>query len=102
MRGSRSPEFTNDEEFPFYQSQISMSLGRVVGFFDENHEHFYILLLDHKHNLQPSKDYSYKVGDTTQMFCEYTSLLMEVARIKGIQCIAEGGNCKNELGSVPA
>lgn len=50
----------NEEDFPLYQFQISMANGRVVGFFDENWV-FNIVLVDPNHNMQPSKDYDYRV-----------------------------------------
>ncbi|RYZ84329.1 MAG: hypothetical protein EOP06_18260 [Proteobacteria bacterium] len=50
----------NEEEFSFYQFQISMGTGRFMGFWDAL-DVFNIVLLDPMHNLQPSKDYNYKV-----------------------------------------
>jgi len=91
----------NEEDYPFYQFQISKALGRVVGYFDETYQHFYIVLLDHKHNLQPSKHNDYKVDDTTELFCELTSLMMDIDRIRGIKCSSEGCKCKNELVLLP-
>ena len=52
----------NADSFPMCQFQISMALGRIVGFWDENNV-FNVVLLDPLHNIQPSKDYGYKVDD---------------------------------------
>jgi len=61
----------NDVEYPILQFTISKSMGRVAGFFDEESSVFYIVLLDPKHNLQPSKDHGYKVDDTTPLPTPY-------------------------------
>ena len=61
----------NDIEYPILQFTISRSMGRVAGFFDEESSVFYIVLLDPKHNLQPSKDHDYKVDDTTPLPTPY-------------------------------
>lgn len=92
----------NEEEYPFFQFQISTALGRVVGYFDENHEHFYILLLDHKHNIQPSKRNNYKVDDTTEMYCDFTSFLMDVDKLKGMTCPVADCKCKAGLNEIPS
>jgi len=56
----------NEVEFPFYQFQISTGNGRVVGFWDES-DVFHILLLDPRHNLQPSKNFNYRVDPCSPM-----------------------------------
>lgn len=91
----------NEVEYQFLQFQISTALGRVVGFFDENHDHFYIILLDHKHNLQPSKKFNYTVNDTTILYCEYSSFLMDIDKVKGISCPVEECRCKKEINQIP-
>lgn len=91
----------NEDEYPFFQFQISTALGRVIGYFDENHEHFYILLLDHKHNMQPSKKFNYNVNDTTVLFCDYSSLLMDVDRVRGLKCPVDECKCKSEINAIP-
>ena len=90
----------NEDEYPFLQFQVSTALGRVVGFFDENHKHFYIVLLDHKHNIQPSKKNNYTVNDTTIMYCDYSSFLMEIDKIKGLKCPVDECRCKNRISKV--
>lgn len=52
---------SNDEEFPFFQFQISISLGRVIGFWNEDYTIFFIVLLDPHHNLQPTKKFDYQI-----------------------------------------
>ncbi|SDE84028.1 hypothetical protein SAMN04487996_107152 [Dyadobacter soli] len=91
----------NEDEYPFVQFQISKALGRVIGFWDETHQHFYIVLLDPKHNMQPSKDYEYKVDETSIEHCEFLSLLADIDRIKGIKCTDENCVCKAKLNELP-
>lgn len=80
-----------NKEFVFWQFQLSKSNGRVIGFFDENHEIFYIVLLDPKHNLQPSKDYGYSVDDTEIAFTEFEKINMRIANATN-----QSNNCKSE------
>ena len=77
----------NDAEYPILQFTISKSMGRVAGFFDEESSVFYIVLLDPKHNLQPSKDHGYKVDDTTPLPTPY-----EVALHLTTRC-SQSANC---------
>ncbi|PJJ68142.1 hypothetical protein [Chryseobacterium geocarposphaerae] len=74
----------NDDEFPFVQFQISKSLGRVVGFWYESI--FYIVILDPMHNIQPAKSYNYAVDKTKIADNDYTSLLMDIDKIRRISC----------------
>lgn len=78
----------NEVDYPFYQFQISKALGRVVGFWDEN-QIFNILLLDPYHNIQPSKEYGYKVNPCSPLPSEYSSLIDDIRRLK------QHHNCKN-------
>lgn len=64
----------NPEEYPFVQFQVSMALGRVVGFWDEN-DVFNVVLLDPMHNIQPSSYSYYKVRPTKPLGSEYVELL---------------------------
>lgn len=91
----------NDEDYPFFQFQISSGLGRVIGFWNEDYRYFNIVLLDPKHNLQPSKNYNYRVDMTTIEYCELTSLLMDIDRIKGSKCLIDGCHCKDEMNKLP-
>lgn len=77
----------NDAEYPILQFTISKSMGRVAGFFDEESSVFYIVLLDPKHNLQPTKDHGYKVDDTTPLPTPY-----EVALHLTTRC-SQSANC---------
>lgn len=91
----------NDDEFPFVQFHVSLALGRVVGFWDENNV-FQIVLLDPLHNIQPSKRYSYKVDDTHFMSSEISSLLVDLQKIKGkIKTETSCSICR-EIISVPS
>lgn len=74
----------NEVEFPFYQFHVAKSLGRIVGYWQENV--FHIVLLDPMHNLQPSKKYDYRVTDTTKASSDLTSFLSQIEDIKAINC----------------
>ena len=69
----------NKEEDFFWQFQLSKGTGRVVGFFDETNSIFYIVLLDPKHNIQPSKNFGYAVDDTEIAITEFERLEMKLA-----------------------
>lgn len=80
----------NDVEFPFYQFQVSTANGRVVGFWNEDHTVFYVILLDPLHNIQPAKRFNYKVDDCYPLSCEYSSLLQDCTDI-----LSQNSNCKD-------
>lgn len=67
------------EDTDLVQFHISKALGRVIGFFDEN-DVFQIVLLDPLHNLQPAKDFGYRVRATHIGACELTSLSIRFER----------------------
>lgn len=92
----------NDEEYPFIQFQISKALGRVVGFWSEESRQFFIVLLDPKHNIQPSKDYNYNVDDSPIEQCELSSILADIDHIKGLQCSYENCQYKAQLNLIPS
>jgi hypothetical protein len=92
----------NEEEFPFFQFQISQALGRIIGFWDLNNRSFQIVLLDSKHNMQPSKKYSYSVDDTTELCCEMTSLLIDIESIKKVKCKNDNCEVKSSLHTLPS
>lgn len=64
----------NAEDDFIWQFQISKGKGRVVGFFNEDYSIFYIVLLDPKHNLQPSKDFEYAVDETQSSLTDYEKI----------------------------
>lgn len=66
----------NKKENFFWQFQLSKGTGRVIGFFNENQTVFYIVLLDPKHNAQPSKYFGYSVNDTKIAITEYEKIHM--------------------------
>lgn len=70
----------NAEDYPLFQFQITTSLGRVVGFWDDNSQ-FNIVLFDPLHNIQPSKSHGYKVDPCSPLSCDYTLLLDQVNQI---------------------
>jgi hypothetical protein len=70
----------------------SKSLGRVVGFFDEE-QVFQVVLLDPLHNLQPSGAHNYRVDPSSPLSCDYTQLREDVlAAAKKATC-AEEAQC---------
>lgn len=71
----------NEIDYPLLQIQVSKSLGRVVGFWDENNI-FNIVLLDPLHNIQPTKSFNYRVDDCSPLNCEYSSLLYKLNSIE--------------------
>jgi len=81
----------NEMEFPLLQFQISKSLGRIVGFWDEFNV-FNIVLLDPLHNIQPAKSHHYKVNDCSPLSCDYSSLLYDIEKIKN-QSHCTNPNC---------
>lgn len=70
----------DDENYPIRQFSVSTGLGRVVGFFDENHT-FQIVLLDPMHNIQPSKHFAYAVDPCDPLDCELTQLQAAVEEV---------------------
>jgi hypothetical protein len=93
----------NEDDYPFFQFQISTGLGRIIGFWQENYEHFFIVLLDPLHNMQPSKNFDYKVDPTTIQYCELASLLIDLDKIKNTKCNnnTNGCACKKEISKIP-
>lgn len=71
----------NSDEYEFYQLSISQSSGRFIGFWgnQEVHPIFYIVLLDPKHNIQPSKKHNYQVRTTYEAISQYDTLKMHVS-----------------------
>lgn len=72
----------NDEDFPFYQFHVSKAMGRVVGFWNETNQVFYIVILDTMHNLQPSKYNGYAIRTTSILDSQYNSLLRNIEYLK--------------------
>jgi hypothetical protein len=64
-------------EYPFYQFQVSRSLGRFAGFRDESGT-FQIVLIDPLHNLQPSGDFDYRVRPSNPLKSDYDVLRASV------------------------
>ena len=81
----------------FWQFQLSKTTGRVIGFFNEDFTVFYLVLLDPKHNLQPSKYYGYSVDETKMAVTEYDRIQMWIADASKKQTEACRGNTKCPL-----
>lgn len=69
-------EYRDNIEIEFLQFEITKSNGRVVGFFDETSEVFHVVLLDPKHNIQPTKATGYRVDGTHDCLTDYEELLL--------------------------
>lgn len=69
----------NIEDNFFWQFQLSKGTGRVVGFFNEDFSIFYVVLLDPKHNIQPSKKFGYYVNETKMAYTEFERIRMWIA-----------------------
>lgn len=91
----------NEEDYPFMQFQVSTGLGRVIGFWKENYSLFYIVLLDPRHNMQPSKNFNYKVDNTTILPCEFSSLLTDIDDLRKHLCNEKDCNCRKKLINIP-
>ena len=85
----------NSDEYPLVQFQISKSLGRIVGFWDEDNI-FNVVLLDPLHNIQPAKSHGYRVDPCSPLSCDYTSLLNEING-KAEACSVPGCGVMKEL-----
>jgi hypothetical protein len=70
------------ELYPFYQLQISTALGRIVGFFDER-QVFNIVLIDPLHNIQPCKQFDYRVRDCSPEKGDYEIIFDKLQKVKG-------------------
>lgn len=73
-------KYLNNPEIEFQQFEISQATGRVVGFFNETNEIFYIVLLDPRHNIQPTLKTGYRVDKTYQGLTDYEELLTQIER----------------------
>lgn len=73
-------EYRESEDVEFQQFEITQAIGRVVGFFNETNEIFYIVLLDPKHNIQPAQKTGYRVDKTYLGLTDYEELLMQIRR----------------------
>lgn len=75
-------KYIDNDEFEILQFELSKSTGRIVGFMNENCDVFYVVLLDPKHNIQPSKKYDYKVDGTIVCMTDYEELLNKQKQYK--------------------
>lgn len=91
----------NPDDYPILQFQISTSLGRVIGFWDEKNV-FNIILLDPLHNMQPSKSHSYKVDPCSPLSCDYSSLLYDFEALKSQNLCSDDCGYKERLQTFPS
>lgn len=83
----------NPEEFPIMQIAVSTGTGRIIGYFDGAAPIFNIVLLDPKHNVQPSKDFGYQVNPTTFGLSQYDDLLGKIEEIKRLVASCPSTSC---------
>lgn len=71
-----APILENENEFEIVQLNISTGTGRIIGFWGakEAESTFYIVLLDPKHNIQPSQKHNYQVTTTYEASSQYDIL----------------------------
>ena len=71
-----APILENENEFEIVQLNISTGTGRIIGFWGakEAKSTFYIVLLDPKHNIQPSQKHNYQVTTTYEASSQYDIL----------------------------
>ena len=74
----------NEEDFPMMQISISKGTGRIVGYIDRDSSIFHIVLLDPKHNIQPSQKKDYQVQPTQEALSQYDELLKKLERVRDI------------------
>ncbi|RZK13191.1 MAG: hypothetical protein EOO46_00160 [Flavobacterium sp.] len=84
----------NEDEFPFYQFQISTGMGRIVGYWYETI--FHIIAFDPLHNLQPSKKHNYQIRPCSPVESDLTTLLYALDKVKRQTC-EKGCMVKKEL-----
>lgn len=90
----------NEDEYPFVQFQISRSMGRVIGFFDDN-KSFQIVLLDRMHNMQPSKSHGYRVDRTKILSCSYSYVRSQIEHVKKTsRCESESCGYKANINAI--
>lgn len=90
----------NEEEFFLVQFQISKALGRVVGFWSQDYV-FNIVLLDPLHNIQPSKDYNYRVDPCNPLSCDYTKLINSLDLILEYHCSKRKCDIAGQIQAIP-
>lgn len=73
--------YPQGDDCEFWQFQISKANGRVIGFFNENHTIFYIVLLDPNHNAQLSDYSDYKIRKIDPCQSELDSLRCKISKL---------------------
>ena len=89
----------NQEDYPLVQFSVSTSLGRVVGFWDEN-DVFNVVLLDPHHNMQPCESTGHRVTDCAPRKCDYTNLIISLDTVVKDCCQKNECSCDGLLSRV--
>jgi len=69
----------NDYAFSIMQISISVSTGRIIGFFSDENV-FNIVLLDANHNAQPSAKHNYQIRPTTIGMSQIDDLIVRLKK----------------------
>jgi len=84
----------NENDYPIYQFSVSLALGRIAGFWDGCI--FNVVLLDPYHNLQPAKEFNYRVTPTTAILSEHELLVAKLELIKHAHTNCSTGDCSTQ------
>lgn len=84
----------NEGDFPIFQFSISKALGRIAGFWHDSV--FNIVLLDPYHNLQPLKEFNYRVTPTSEMMNEHEMYVANLHLIKSATTNCAAGQCSTQ------
>lgn len=91
----------NEDDYPMVQFSVSQSLGRVVGFWDEE-DVFNIVLLDPMHNIQPTKSYNYRVDRADPLGCDYSHLTDAIDQFVQRNCLPRSCELASGIAKLPA
>ncbi len=84
----------NANDYPIYQFSISKALGRIAGFWEGSL--FNVTLLDPFHNLQPTKEYNYRITPTKNLIGEHEYLLAKLSLLRESQPNCADGKCATQ------
>jgi len=73
-------ELPDGEENLFWQIEISMANGRIIGFFSADHTIFHIVFLDPNHNAQLSNYSNYRIRRIEPCMSEIDDLMARLAK----------------------
>lgn len=93
-------DYPNDEEYPFWQFQLSSSMGRFFGFYDENNV-FQVVCVDPLHNAQPAGGhFEYKVDSCTPLETDLVAILAYLNQVYSKCRLSHNCPYHSELGKI--